>query len=60
MLKRVFTLSALNQPTYYNLRWNALLAVTDWSDDQLDVIAELRCGEEYTTVDKYKVRRQDS
>lgn len=47
-------------PTLHNLRLNALFELTDWSDDDLDIITEMRCGESWVTNDGYKITRQDS
>lgn len=47
-------------PTLLNQRLNALFELTNWTDDDLDFITELRCGETWVTPDGYKVTRQDS
>jgi len=62
VLKRVFRLDDIQgeSQTLLNLRWNDLIETTDWTNDDLDCIAELHCGESYTTEEGYKVTRQNS
>lgn len=43
-----------------NMRLTELFELTDWTDDDLDIITGLCCGESWTTADGYKITRQDS
>lgn len=60
-IKRVFKLQDVEGewPTKVNLRWWDLLNETDFSNDDIDLLSSLCCGETFTGG-RNKITRQDS